>query len=93
MTDTKATDEPKPLVYHHAFLAAAATPPVPILAPAEDQEPVRVQAPALGPATLPASQPSSMAITFDTGATAHMVGNRSGMSTYTSTQPTLIHDG
>ena len=42
MTDSKAPEEPKPIVYHHAFLAVAITPPVSVLAPAVDQEPVHV---------------------------------------------------
>jgi hypothetical protein len=41
MTDTKVLEEPKPLVYHHAFLAAASTPPalIPASIPVEDRAP------------------------------------------------------
>ena len=89
MADNQADDEPKPLAYHQAFLAAAATSPLaPIhtLVPTKDQ--AQARAPAVSPVSTPAAPPalqlSSPSIIFDTGAIAHMWGSRSRMKSYTA---------
>jgi hypothetical protein len=77
MADTKATDEAAPLVYYQAFLAGD-VPLAPF--PVEDRAPTSTRVAA--PTTPPAVLPSSLSIVYDTGATAHMWGSRSGMESY-----------
>ncbi len=81
MADTKAPEEPKTIVYHHAFLAATSTPFASI--PVEDRAPVVT--PAAAP-TAPAVKPNLLFIVYDTGATAHMWGSKSDMQSYTAVE-------
>ncbi len=84
MTDSKATDEPTPLAHHQAFLATVVAPHPPV--PTKDRAQAQALALSLAasPATPLTSQPGQMSIVFDTGATAHMWGSRTGMSSYTA---------